>query len=404
MSSRLMKTALAAVLTCVAASATATESRIQSLGGGVKEFTVLDDRNIFALPAELVKYGTWTAIEIGAPGFTSFAFHYNFSPSVVLAVYGSNETRDAVTVKAGGVNVNQSSAAANTGLAGQTHKATILMGFDLGQTRLGAKLGIWGSKDSTSNKDNDPESDNGPLIINFGFGAGFAIGSSDLDLGLDILYGSPTHIEAAGEDASTNSQFGIGLLGRLNIPFAGPHEIVPFLKLDMAFANGELKAEGSSKFSGTDFDLQAGIDIRLNLGDGIIVQPGVGLGNDHTGVSEDNPNAANDSNPVDTSYNDFFLFYNVAVDVKVLDWLDLRFGGSQRINFEKVSTTVGGDFDHSNTKHFVDHKISTGVGFNLPAGFSIDIEVNKDWWKNGPNFITGNQNAFGANAALSKDW
>lgn len=403
MSKRLLTTALTAVLTCAAVSASATESRIQSLGGGEKQFTVLDDRNIFHLPAELVKYGTWTAIEIGAPGFTSFAIHYNFNPSVVLAVYGSSQDRAAVNVNAGGVSVNQSSDAANKGLSGQLHKATVFMGFDLGATRLGAKLGIWGSKQSTSTEDNDPDTDTGPLIINFGFGAGFAIGSSDLDLGLDIVYGSPTD-KGGGEDNSTGSEFGIGLLARLNVPFSGPHEIVPFLKLDTAFANSELKADGSHKFTGTRFDLEAGIDIRLNLGDGIIVQPGVGLGNNHSGVSDDDPNGDSDTTPTDTSFNDFFLFYNVAVDVKITDWLDLRFGGSQRINFEKVNVDVGGNFNNSTSKNYVDHKLATGVGFNLPAGFSIDIEVNKEWWKGGPYLLTGTARDFGMNAALSKDW
>lgn len=45
--------------------ANATQSNICSMGGGAKLWTVEDDRNIFVLPDELVKYGHWACLEVG---------------------------------------------------------------------------------------------------------------------------------------------------------------------------------------------------------------------------------------------------------------------------------------------------------------------------------------------------
>ena len=52
-----------------ASTASATNARLNAMGAGsiagaTKSFTVLDERNIFALPAELVKYGSWTGLEL----------------------------------------------------------------------------------------------------------------------------------------------------------------------------------------------------------------------------------------------------------------------------------------------------------------------------------------------------
>ena len=77
-----------------ATTASATQSRLNALGAGAgagvsKNITILDDRNIFLLPAELVKYGNWAGLEIDGPGYTSFGFHYRLNADTILAAYGS---------------------------------------------------------------------------------------------------------------------------------------------------------------------------------------------------------------------------------------------------------------------------------------------------------------------------
>ena len=407
MRKRLLTTAVAALAICIASGASATQSRLNSMGGGIKNITVLDERNIFQLPAELVKWGTWTGIEIGAPGFNSFGIHYNFNPTTVLALYGTSQTKDAVKINIGNIgSVNQSGAFPNTGDAGKTHKGTLIFGIDLGSVRIGALLGLWADRVSATDATGAQTKNEGPLVLDFAFGIGVDLGGIDLDMALDIEFGTPTHFgpDAGGTntDLSNNSQFDIGLLTRLTIPFSGPHELVPFLGFDMGFASGQLTAADSPQFSGFAIDVTLGMDIRLNLGEGITVQPGIGIQISHGSVSRTNADGTIDQSTAST----FAIpFYNVAVDVQVTEWLDIRFGGAQRVIFKSSeeftdSTTTGGAGESD-----VEHKLATGVGFNLPAGVSIDVEVSTGWWKQGPFLFTGDQaGSFGLNAALSKDW
>ncbi|MFT5430723.1 MAG: hypothetical protein ACI9OJ_001399, partial [Myxococcota bacterium] len=100
-----------------------------------------------------------------------------------------------------------------------------------------------------------------------------------------------------------------------------------------------------------------------------------------------------------------FPYFNLAVDVKITEWLDIRFGGSQRVFWVWSSGTDDGlDIAGTTSEARVEHSISTGVGINLPAGVSLDIQVDTGWWQRGPYLVSGDGGQFGMNAALSKDW
>ena len=406
MKKHLLNIAVASLaLGLLATPAFATQSRINSMGGGVKQITVLDERNIFALPAELVKWGTWAGLEIDGPGHTSFGFHYNFNPTTVLALYGTNQQKNALDLDGsnGLPSVLQATDGfANTGDAGSTHKMTAIFGVDLGTTRLGFLVGFWGDNRASFDDGDVDTARHGPLKIEAGIGAGFAMGAADLDLGLSFQYGSTTDLGNDAEVLSNNSQIDIGLLGRLTVPFSGPHEIVAFLGFDVAISNGQFTQDGSNAMSGFAWNLVLGSDIRLNLADGIIVQPGIGFRFGQAAVTT----TPDDGDIVENKAGQFVApFYNVAVDVKVTDWLDIRFGGGQEVVFNSTSQFTDAKLDAGGTSNSdVRHKIATGVGFNLPAGVGIDIEVSTGWWKQGPYFISGNQGNFGMNAAIYKDW
>ncbi len=401
MNKRLLTTVVAVAAVCVASGATATQSRINAMGSGVKNFTVLDERNIFHLPAELVKYGTWAGIEIGGPGYNSFGIHYSFNPTTVLALYGSNQSKDAVKLQG----INQSTPFANSGDAGQTHKGTLIFGIDLGNVRLGALLGLWADSKSSTDNTGAENLNEGPLVLEFAFGLGVGIGSMDLDMALGIEFGSPTHFgpdQGNNTTISNNSQFDVGLLTRLTVPFSGPHELIPFIGFDMAFANGQSTAQNSNRHEGFAIDVQLGIDIRLNLAEGITVQPGIGFQIMHQSIST---TAGGSGIVSETTSNEFAApFYSVAVDVQVTEWLDIRFGGAQRVVFKNSESFLDGTTGGGSGESDVEHKLATGVGFNLPAGVSIDIEVDTGWWQRGPYLLTGDAGGFGLNAALSKDW
>jgi hypothetical protein len=397
------------------------------MGGGIKQLTVLDETNIFFLPAEIVKYGTWAAIEIGAADVTggknnadagtneSFQIHYNFNPTSVLGIYGSTNDVNSIRLgdRLGMGTVDWTGGTSLAGAAGvpeasnQTdadggHKGTLFYGHDLGNARIGFMLGAFADSVTNYDADGNVTDSNGALLIDFGFGAGFAAGSGDIDLGLLVSLAFPTNEDADGAIVEAN-QFDIGLVFRGAFPFSGPHEIVPFAVIDLAFGSGQnVAVDNSPQFSGMLFNFTAGVDIRLNLGDGIVVQPGIGF-------SGGMVNGAQDTDGViaNRSAHQFtFPFYNLAVDVKVTDWLDIRFGGAQRVYWVWNDGDNDGDGIATSTEARVDSSISTGLGFNLPAGVSLDIEVSTGWWQKGPYLVSGDGGAgsFGVNAALSKDW
>ncbi len=405
--------ALAALGVAIASTASATESRLRSISGGAaglrssyKNVTFLDDRNIFVLPAELVKYGEWAAVETGDIGYTSFGFHYNFTPTLVLAMYGTSQDVPALNLGAGGDNLDQSGCGfCINGDAGATHKGTIILGVDTGSVRLGFLLAAWADMAKDFDADENLVKNEGPLVVQFAAGLGVGTAMGDLDFALDLKIGLPTHEGLSGGDTAEplteQNQIDVGLLFRGTFPFSGPHELVPYVNLDVAFGSSTNLANDQQK-SGLHFGVDLGMDIRLNLGDGITVQPGLGFGGRVTSI-ETTPDGGDPS--INRAHEFALPFYSLAVDVKVTDWFDIRFGGAQRVYWTWTSGEDGnGDPIASNSQANVDHFISTGVAFNLPAGVSIDVEVNNGWWRKGPYLLSGDGGGFGMSAAISKDW
>jgi hypothetical protein len=383
-----------AVLSMLALSANATNSRVDSMAANGR-VSVLDDTNIFALPAEVVKYGSWVSLDLGAGGDTSFGVHYNFNPTTVLALYGSNEKPTFIDDVAG-QGVFQDAGAGNAGIdGGETHKFIAILGMDFGNSRLGILLGAHGDGAKQMDGDGNVQSNMGPMQIDLGIGYGMGLGSGDLDLALHAAYGTVTQENNDGSLAD-NSQIDIGLLGRLTMPFSGPHELVAWLGIAVKLPSGKVK--DGNEVSGMHFGADLGADVRLNLGDGITVQPGVGF----MFAMESHNNGADPA--TETSSMTLAPYYHVAVDVAVNEWLDIRFGGSQMLTWASNGSTTDGNSNGDSSSSDVAHSIATGVGFNLPAGVSIDVQVNTGWWKQGPYFLTGNAGDFGASAAISKDW
>jgi hypothetical protein len=392
----------------VAGSAYASQSRLNSMGAGsiggaVKNFTIEDERNIFMLPAELVKYMRKTGMEIEGPGFTNFFIHYDLSPTMVLGIYGSNENKSALTLDG----VNQSGDFPNNGDAGagplgQTHKGTVFFGMALDTTRLGFKLGIWGDNTTTTDDTGGLTSGQGPLVIDFGFGMGFVVGNGDLDLGINVQYGAPTHQDSEG-DVTTNSQFDIAVLARGTFPFSGKHEIVPYFGFLYSSASGQVNQDDTPLHTGTQIGVTAGTDIRLKM-DNVTVQPGVGIGYQRYSRVVDTGDVTNE----DIEANLVVPFYSLAVEIKLFElgnngYVDLRFGGGQSVSFNSKESYSDAELAGGTNRSDVQHHIATGVGIHY-NGVHLDIQVNNGWWQKGPYFVTGDAGGFGMNAALSLDY
>jgi len=269
----------------------------------------------------------------------------------------------------------------------------------MGSSRLGFLLGIQGDAAKQLDPDGNVVSNQGPLKIDFGAGFGFAVGSGDMDLGLKIGYAMTTDEDNEGA-RSENSQFDLDILMRGTFSFSGPHELVPFAGITFKSGSGGLKIGDPPQYSGMNFGLMAGTDIRLNLADGIFVQPGVGMAFSMYKKTE----SAGGNETVETTNNLVAPFYNVAVEVRCWEWMSMRFGGGQSVIFNSNSKENSDGSQGSKSASEVEHHISTGVGFHLPHGVNLDVQVDTGWWQKGPYLVTGDGGNFGAHASLSKDW
>lgn len=414
MNRRLMFTvALLAVLLCAGA-AGATTTRINSMGGGLKTLTVLDDRNIFLLPAELVKYGNWSALELGSgtvydpeegefsTDFTSFAIHYNLNPDTVIGLMGSNVRRPGIDE---GLfpSVLQGPAFANQGLDGPNHRGTLLFAKGDANQRFGGRFGIYGQTNETTDYDADPDvvTTQGPFAFDFGLGAGFAMGSGDVDVGLGLLT-SKAQDESSVQDAgSDNTQTAFNAIVRGTFPAGGNDSWVPFIGFETISASGQDNAPDSPEIKGSATSFTVGTDLRIQVTNDIFLQPGIGV----MFGSIKQEAEVGDTNFEDKVSSNTLPFFNLAAEFALWDWLDFRFGGAQYVNFVTEEDTEDGEnVGEKDSYTMISHVLATGIGVNLPSDFHIDVQVHTDWWRNGPYLLTGSEQTFGLNAALSKDW
>jgi hypothetical protein len=378
MSKRLLTTAVVVLSMTLAGSAFAQKSFSNALGNGSKEFTVSHAQNIWHLPADLVNFGNWTVLETDGHEYTRFGVHLTFGDHT-LALYGSNEAKSAINLLTVGEG--------NSGIdGGNTHKGTLAWAMKLGDDmKLGVRVGIWG--DSATG--GDPETSKGPLVIDFGAGFGMKVGDGALDIGLGVVFGSPSD-NNGDVDTHTGSEMAIGFLAKFSTPM-GDHALIPYLQF--GFTTASDTPDGGDEATASELSATLGMDVAVNVGKVITVQPGVFFGfassSSNTGVTD-----ADDANE-----STITIGYNLAVVAKANNWLSFVAGGSQAI--EMNSADQG---DSSSSDSDVQHAISTGARLTF-GDVKIDVQVNNGFWTQGPYLITGdNSSEFGMNASISYGW
>ncbi|MEZ4265200.1 MAG: hypothetical protein R3F39_02390 [Myxococcota bacterium] len=441
-------------LLAAASPALATQSRINAMGGHHKSITIEDETNIFALPSLLVRYGNMTYIDNIRQGMsnTVFGFHYSLSEDMVLAIYGgriNSGTRgvgdgfsaagNAIT---GGSAVGAGAQASQASLAGGgstgvtspvtgqsaanvDYKIGLLYALNIGATaRLGVMLNILGD-DGDVEQPTGGRVDQGALLIDLaaGFGLDFAAGELDLSLGFEIgAFGDERDglnqrsgvPDVLVENFAVDSHFGFRLEGRGNFEFYQQSHIVPFLRMHFGtqeVSNKNLPLGTVQTGSWQAFDLTVGTDIVFEPFENVFVAPGIGLRFAQQTLEGSSGPANGRANSVDRDLDRKISlpFYSIGVDVKLLSWLDFRFGAWQSVDFNRASVTQNGTTTERRSSDVVT-EIKTGVGINLPVAestLSLDIDINPLYWVNGPDFLTGGGNGtdnFGVSGAIKYDW
>lgn len=453
-----LKTAIFAALgtSLIAPSALATEARIVSLGGGFKYWTIEDEANIHDFPSLLTRWGNRAYLDNLQPGSNNgelfpegrFGFHYNLSDDTVLAFIGAHSgtatrglttgyipTGNSITggsalgialqaAQAGGVGGSAGNAGTDARL-GVEYRYGLMFATTLGPTtRFGIQLNVSGD-DADVDSPNNAQIDQGALLFDLGLGLGLDLDGSELELAAGVEFGL-LEDNRDGAEATTGipgdllehwsgSHFGIRLNGRWTFDFFDQTKIVAYTQFLYGSQSLELvntasvPAENGS-YSGLKFSL--GADLRIEPFQDVVVSPGLGIFIAQQTVE----GSSSTINQVDRDADQLLAmpYYGIAVDVKLANWLDLRFGAQQHVLSERLSTTSGGvtqtpppatDID---TVTRVETTFALGLGFNIPVSESqlaIDLALNPTFLNNGPHVLTGNTTGpFALNAAVRYNW
>lgn len=428
------------------ATAHATEARIDSMGGGVKLWTIEDEANIFDFPSLLVHYGNRVYVDHIAPGAVGtdlpnmrFGFHYNLSDDTVIAIIGAHMNSSTRPVGSGfnptgnvftgshslGVGFQASQARDSAGgtttpmavsgdpIGNADFRYGLMFATNLGaKTRMGVSFSVL-ADNGDHDSPNDQQTDQGSMMFDIGLGFGFDLDGSELELSAGVEFGladdlrDETSVQtgALGDllEHNSTSHFGLRVTGRWTFDFFAQTKIVAYTQFLLASQSVEVvnavTPVPSGSYSGIGFTI--GADLRIEPFQDVIVSPGLGImvaQQTIEGVTLTDRDA------------DLLLglpFYGIGVDLKLLSWLDMRFGAQQFVQIARHSSTENGVTDTSRASDVITN-FAWGLGLNIPVSDStlaIDFNLNPQFFLNGPHLLTGNATTpFGLTAAVRYNW
>ena len=413
-----------------ATEALATDTRIQSMGGGHKYYTVLDEAAVLLFPSTLVLFPNVVVVEGGfawpagdelgnaepgirgnttasnAPYNAAGGLHLGLGENAVLGVYGSSLSRNVSWNSLSWALASWSETGDMAGdqvdgdisIRNADHKGTILYAHRIGKTRLGAALSVWGD----SYKIESPATqavDRGGLWVEGRIGAGFDFGGrNSADLALGFHYGAFTDDLVPTADTTAlstrlkgDASWGLALDARTMIEAAG-NFVVPYLALD--FGGDGVKwneqTEDAPSVSGTTFALAAGVDFLITPLENFHIVPGLGLGYGMNVIKGDE---------IEKNDNDLVIpYYGVGLDARVVKWLALRFGFSQAVVFSKRETIT----EEVKTNDVVT-RFRTGFGLDF-GNVSMDFLLDPTFWTGGPSALFDSGDNLAAQFALKAIW
>jgi hypothetical protein len=412
---------LAMALCLFSSVAYATDTRIQSMGGKEKAWTVEDETNALFFPATLVMFPNVIYVDAGlspmyaasdaagsnVPYNVGFGTHYAFGENTVLGFYGSSLSRSLSGNLLGrafngrgdwATLVMTTTAKDESGpqaINNADHQGSVVFGQRFGAARLGASISIWGDEYSIEDPKVSYEKKGG-TIIEGSLGFGYDIDqNNNFDLSLRFWSGTfddETWITDGGGQIVTrlksDSNFGFDLYGRGIFSTPGGERIVPYINVGMEgagitwnSANGGVKDEFSS------FHLVAGTDLRIQPLENVFVYPGVGIAVMTENLTEGVVTAENEIQKRTL----IAPFVAASVDARVANWLSIRFAARQSIVFDDLHHGVDGDDMQKGegaegTAKGMDNETLTE--FLLGAGLHFG-PVTIDWMLNPAWFLEG---------------
>jgi hypothetical protein len=398
--------ALAACLFSTAAYAT--DTRIQSMGGKEKAWTVEDETNAFYFPAALVLFPNIVYAEAGiAPeesGFGSntpynlgFGVHYAFGENTVVAFYGSSLSRvlsgDLMSrafnkegkwaTLAAKIDTTPEDESGSRAIHNADHKGSILFGQRFGKARLGASVSIWGDSFSIESPETSHEKKGG-TIIDGALGFGYDISAfSSFDVGLRVWSGAFDDEKYGAGGANpvvtrfkSDSIFGFDLYGRGIFAIPSGERIVPYINLGMEGGSVAWNQANGVTSELSRFHLVAGADLRIQPLDNVYIYPGIGL----AVMTETIDEGVNSASEAVQDATLIAPFVGASVDARVADWFSFRFAARQSILFNDRYHDADGVNKGKDNETLTEFLMGAGMHFGPVA---LELMLNPAWLMEG---------------------
>jgi len=407
----------------------ATQTRLSSLGAGVQQITFQDDTNALRFPNTLLSMPGFAVVEgdgrLDAPSlsFTNASVHFSLGDTMAMGIHLGTHRRtafswqerwnsyafgyypsfvaktpswvrkyvpnEAKTSRQLGMEaVAQRDYATPQTLAHHASLSFAIKAMD--GLDVGVRFGVLMDADASGSPQPDP------IIWDGAVGLGFELWDGSIDLGTGVKTG----VGRTEAGQRLGQELAVDFTARGSWAVRGGDSVQPFLNVVYTSPLEDEQPAGTLRAAG--LMVNAGADYRLKLGDHVFVQPGAGISAAREAVRWD-PDLD------ESSGNIVSVFYHLAVDIQITEWLDIRFGGSQELQFINANHGAGminGDTRSLETSDSnVHHRVSSGLGLSLPAGFEVDVQASTDWGHSGPKILTGASGAtLEASIAVSKRW
>lgn len=362
---------MAVALCLISGVAYATDTRIQSMGGKEKAWTVEDETNALYFPATLVLFPNTIYVDAGLspiyavgdadgsniPYNVGFGAHYAFGENTVLGFYGSSLSRSlsgnllsrAFDGKGKWTSINVDTVdedqTGNQAINNADHKGTVVFGQRFGKGRLGLLVSIWGDQYSIETPTVSSLKKGGTVLEgNLGFGYDVDQNNS-FDLSLRFWNGAfddEKNVVVDGQNSTvtrlkSDSNFGFDLYGRGVFGIPGGERIVPYVNIGMEGGGVTWNQQNGVKNEFSSFHVVSGLDLRIQPLENVFVYPGVGFAVMTDKLSEGAVTADEELQ----KRTIMAPFVAASVDARVATWFSLRFAARQTIIIDDLTHGSG---------------------------------------------------------------
>ncbi|MBR57819.1 MAG: hypothetical protein CMH54_07145 [Myxococcales bacterium] len=389
------------------------------MGGDSKFLTVEDETDVLLFPSTLIDHGNlglmnrFSSTSGVAQG--EFGFHYTLNPNIVIAMYGGN----LQSFRYGGLGIAEKApiqdVAAEGSFDSELHEQANFfgafgLGYRLGDLKLGTMIRIF--RERTTVDYGLSKSAWGPMSLKLDLGGSLQLGSVVLDTALGFQMGFLTSEPQGEADLEGTGHTGIDFRARAFIPAAPgvtliPYSAIYYVSESLSVLN-PTDGPVERKYEGYFFSADVGADLKIEPVRDVFVYPGFGLRYQTNIVHEQIVD-----NVTSTTNTSIALpYFSMAIDARVMKWLDWRLGAVQLNLINKTSTdgivfdTQQASFASANTGQsntVSEIRFTTGFGINM-GDWTVDVNIDPSFFTDGPYVMTGQRTPWALDASLRYVW